>query len=461
MKKTRLLVLLFIVTFACSGLSADGGKALVGGTLINGLGSTPIQNSVILVKEGRIEKVGTVDSLRVPEGYEVISTEAMSVMPGLWDMHVHLMINGHSDYDYWDVAYADKLASEIMPASAVQLLLAGVTTARDLGAPLKDSLDVRDRINAGEIPGPRMFMSGPFIQHKAYPGTEAFRWGVDGERDARAKIRALAEAGVDVIKLIDQDEMTYDEAFAVVDEAHKHGLKVVAHSHRPDEIRRGLEIGVDNFEHTGLAAAPEYPPDIMQLLKERTATGRVRGGPLYWTPTVEGLWNYEETRDLPEMLDSNCWYRGLEDSTIVDIKNSITEPSELLYFQLTPKRKPTLKRKVTQLREAGVVLLVGTDSGIPMKFHCQSTWNELDVWVRIMDIPAMETIQSATYWPSKFMGVENDWGTIVAGRHADIIAVKGDVLKYINLLQNVDFVMKGGVVYKRNGQAVEENLQTR
>lgn len=250
-------MLLFVVTFACARLSADGGKALVGGTLINGLGSTPIQNNVILVRNGRIEKVGTIDTLQVPEGYEVISTEAMSVLPGLWDMHVHLMINGHSDYDYWDVAYADKLASEIMPASAVQLLLAGVTTARDLGAPLEDSLKVRDRINAG------------------------------------------------------------------------------------------------------------------------------------------------------------------------------------------------------------VVLLVGTDNGIPMKFHCQSTWNELDVWVRIMDIPAMETIQSATYWPSKFMGVENDWGTIVAGRYADIIAVKGDVLKYINLLQDVDFVMKGGVVYKHDGQAVEENLKTR
>jgi len=182
---------------------------------------------------------------------------------------------------------------------------------------------------------------------------------------------------------------------------------------------------------------------------------------LCWTPTVEGLWNYEDTRDLPEQLDSNCWYRGLEDSTIADIKGSIAEPSELLYFQLTPKRKPTLKRKVTQLRDAGVVLLVGTDSGIPMKFHCQSTWNELDVWVRIMDIPAMETIQSATYWPSKFMGVETEWGTIVAGRHADIIAVKGDVLKYINLLQNVDFVMKGGVVYKQDGQPIEANLQSR
>ena len=433
-------------------------KALVGGTLVNGLGSTPIQDSVILVRDGTIEQIGTVDSLPVPEGYAVISTEAMTVLPGLWDMHVHLMINGHSDYDYWDRTYPDRFGSEIMPASAVQLLLAGVTTARDLGAPLAESLEVKRRIESGEIPGPRLFISGPFIQHQAYPGTEAFRWGVDGERDARAKVRRLAEAGVDVIKLIDQDEMTLEEATAVVDEAHKNGLKVVAHSHRPDEIRRGLEIGVDNFEHTGLAAAPEYPEDVMRLLRERTATGRVRGGPLYWTPTVEGLWNYTATRDNPEKLDSDCWHRGLQASTIADIADSIREPSELLYYQLTPKRKPTLQRKIAQLREAGVVLMVGTDSGIPMKFHCQSTWNELDVWVNVMGIPVMEAIQAATYWPSKFMGVETRWGTLVAGRHADVIAVKGDVLRYVNLLQDVDFVMKGGVVYKQDGRPVEENL---
>jgi len=103
-------------------------------------------------------------------------------------------------------------------------------------------------------------------------------------------------------------------------------------------------------------------------------------------------------------------------------------------------------------------MLIGTDSGIPMKFHCQSTWHELDVWVNVMGIPAMEAIQAATYWPSKFMGVEEQWGTIVAGRHADIIAVKGDVLRYIGLLQNVDFVMKDGVVYKQDGRPVEETL---
>lgn len=443
---------------AAAGANAAERKALVGGTLIDGLGGPPVADSVILVNGETIEAVGQEGSMAVPDGYEVISTDAMTVMPGLWEMHAHLMITGHSDYSHWQEAYRDRLGDEIMPASAVQLLLAGVTTARDLGAPLEESLAIRNRIASGEIPGPRLFVSGPFIQHEPYPGTDHYRWGVDSPRDARSKVERLAEAGVDVIKLVDQDLMTLEEARAVADAAHEHDLPVVAHAHRPDEIRRGLEIGVDNFEHTGLAAAPGYPEDVIALLRERTATGRVHGGPLYWTPTVEGLWNYDYVRDNPEKLDTDCWHRGLKDDTISDISQSIQHPERLDYFQLTPKRKPTLKRKIAQLRESGVVLMIGTDSGIPMKFHCQSTWNEMDVWVRIMGIPEMEVIQAATYWPSKFMDVEDRWGTIVPGRYADIIAVEGDVLRYINLLQDVDFVMKGGVVYKQNGLPVEDNL---
>jgi imidazolonepropionase-like amidohydrolase len=437
---------------------AAGKTALVGGRLIDGFGARPIADSVILIDGDIIEKIGTTETLPVPEGYEVISTEGMDVLPGLWESHAHLMLNGHADYAHWHPTYADRLADEIMPASAVQLLLAGVTSARDLGAPLEPSLSVKARIENGEIPGPRLYVSGPFIQHEPYPGTEHYRWGVKGADDARKKVRKLADAGVDVIKLIDQDNMTLDEARAVVDEAHKHGLKVVAHSHRPNEIRRGLEIGVDNFEHTGLTTAPEYPEDVMRMLKERTATGRVAGGPLYWTPTVEGLYQYESTVDNPEKLDGDCWHRGLEPDTIADIAQSLEHPGQLEYMQLTPLRKPTLKRKIQQLREAGVVFLVGTDSGIPTKFHCQSTWNELAVWVYEMDIEPMDAIRSATYWPSVMMGVQDKTGTISEGKLADIIAVRGDVLRYINLLQDVDLVMKGGTVYKRDGKPVESAL---
>ncbi len=434
-------------------------KALVGGRLIDGFGARPIANSVILIDGDMIEQVGTVGSLPVPAGYEVISTEGMDVLPGLWENHAHLMINGHADYPHWQRTYPDRFASEIMPASAVQLLLAGITTARDLGAPLEASASVKQRIESGEIPGPRLFVSGPFLQHEVDDWQKGYRWAVRGADDARAKVRQLAEAGMDIVKLIDQDKMTLEEAKAIVDEAQKQGLKVVAHSHRPDEIRRGLEIGVDNFEHTGLTTAPEYPADIVEALRERTATGRIAGGPLFWTPTVEGLWNYEHTVDNPEKLDRNCWHRGLSDDIVADIRQSITHPGQLGYSQLTPLRKPTLQRKIAQLREAGVVFLVGTDSGIPMKFHCQSTWNELAVWVDVMGISPMETIRAATYWPSVMMGVSDRWGTISAGKLADIIAVEGDVLRTIHLLQRVDLVMKGGVVYKRGGQPVEAALR--
>lgn len=440
MKATNFLTVLFLIISLNS--SAQNLKALVGGTLIDGFGGTPIQNSVILIQNDRITAVGQVGILAIPAGAEIISTEGMSVLPGLWDMHVHLMLNGHSDYTHWDSTYIDVFESVIMPSSAHQLLLAGVTSARDLGAPLEASINVRDRINKGEIPGPTIYVSGPFIQKAPYPNTEEFRWGVNGAADARAKVKKLVDAGVDVIKLIDQDQMTLEEAQAVVDEAHKYGKMVVGHSHRPDEIRVGIKIGVDNFEHTGLSSAPEYPEDIMLLLKERAA--KMNLGPLFWTPTVEGLYNYESVRNNPEKLDDPSWHLGLPDSIVRDIRASLRFPGRMSYFQLTPVRKPTLDRKFAQLKESGVVMLIGTDSGIPMKFHSQSTWNELDAWVNHFGMDPLLTIKAATYWPAVAMKVDKDYGTISEGKYADIIAVRGDVLRYINLLQDVDMVIKHG-----------------
>lgn len=437
MRKTTLFLFILISIT----LSAQSKKALVGGTLIDGFGGVPIENSVIIIEGERIKAIGQVGSLAIPTDAEVISTEGMSVLPGLWDMHVHLMINGHSNYEHWDSTYLPVFRSIIMPSSAKQLLYAGVTSARDLGAPLEASIAVRDSINKGLIEGPTMYMSGPFIQHAPYPGTEQFRWGIKGAAEARAKVQKLAKAGVDCIKLIDQDLMEMDEVLAVVDEAHKHKLKVVGHSHRPEEIRRGLKAGVDCFEHTGLAMAPEYPEDVLDMIKERTANSNTK---LFWTPTIEGLWNYDYVRDHPEKLDDPSWKVGLPDYIVNDIKESLKHPGRLSYFQVTPYRKPTLKKKFQQLKESGVVMLIGTDSGIPMKFHSQSTWNELDIWVRELGVDPLLAIKSATYWPAVFQGVDDKVGTISEGKIADIIAVRGDVLRYINLLQRVDMVIKKG-----------------
>lgn len=439
-------ILIFVFLSTTPTIAQAQIKALVGGTLIDGFGGVPIHNSVIIIEGDRIKAVGHQGNLEVPPNAQIISTEGMSVMPGLWDMHVHLMINGHSNYSYWDKKYPPLFEDVIMPSSAHQLLMAGVTSARDLGGPLEESLVVRDAINNGEIPGPTMYMSGPFIQHEPYPGTEDFRWGVNGEADARAKVKKLADAGVDCIKLIDQDQMTMEEVKAVVDEAHKNDLTVVAHSHRPEEIRRGLLAGVDCFEHTGLSSAPAYPNDVMEMIHARTA--QMNLGPMFWCPTVEGLYNYEYTRDNPEALDNDSWHLGLPDSIIKDIQQSINYPGRLPYFQITPTRRPTLQTKFNQLKDAGLVLVVGTDSGIPMKFHSQSTWHELDVWVNEFDVDPMFAIKGATYWPSVLMGVDDEVGTISEGKFADIIAVKGDVLRYISLLQDVDLIIKHGKRYK-------------
>ncbi|RDZ27843.1 amidohydrolase family protein [Lysobacter silvisoli] len=416
--------------------------ALVGGTLVDGTLKEPIRNSVILIEGERIRAVGTVGSLAVPQDAQVISTEGMTVLPGLWDMHVHLMINGHADYVHWDKTYPPQFRDVIMPASAKQLLLAGVTGARDLGGPLEESIAVRDAINAGRIPGPTLFVSGPFIQKKPYPGTEQFRWGVDSPADARAKVRKLAQAGVDVIKLIDQDQMSDEEVRAVVAEAHAHGLPVVAHAHRPEEIRRGLAAGVDCFEHTGLGASPEYPADVIAALRERTAN--MAAGPLFWTPTIEGLFNFPYTVQHHEFIDGDAWHEGLTPEIVADIRRSLENPERIAYFQQTPQRWPTLKRKFQQLRESGALLLIGTDSGIPMKFHSGSTWNELDVWVNQLGVPAIDAIRAATYWPAVAMKADQDYGSVVEGKYADIIAVRGDALKQVALLQRVDLVIKHG-----------------
>ncbi|HYN22059.1 MAG TPA: amidohydrolase family protein [Thermoanaerobaculia bacterium] len=434
-----LAVILFTQT---AGSQTPTVTALVGGRLIDGYGGRPLDDSVVIVEGGRIRAVGRQGEVPIPDGAEIISTEGMSVLPGLWDMHVHLMIVGHADYDHWDRTYPKLFRSTIMPAAAKQLLMAGVTSARDLGGPLDDSVAVRDAINRGEMPGPTLYVSGPFLQHEPYPGTEAFRWGIKGADDARAKVRRLADAKVDVIKLIDQDQMTMEEVRAVVDEAHKRGLPVVAHSHRAEEIRRGIQAGVDCFEHTGLGTAPEYPEDVYALMKGRANT-------LYWTPTIGPLLLYGETRDeFPERIDDPRWQAGLPAEVVADIRGSLDHLDRLAYFQFVGKRRPTLARKFQQLRESGIVLMIGTDSGVPLNFHSDSTWREIDTWVNAFGVDPMDAIRAATYWPAVHMKVDKEVGTIAEGKWADIIAVRGDVLRHVDLLQDVDVILKRGVRYR-------------
>ena len=412
---------------------------LAGGRLIDGYGGPPLENAVVVIDGNRIKAVGTEGTIAIPAGATVIDTNGYTVMPGIMDMHVHLMILGHGDYDHWDATYPSKFRDVIMPISAKELLMAGVTTARDLGAPLDDIVAVKKRINSGEIPGPRMFVSGPFLQKSTTPLEAKFRWVVNGPEDARRKVQTIVAGGADVIKLIDQDQMTPEEVKAIVDEAHKNGKPVVAHAHRSDEIRQGLRAGVDCFEHTGLATKPAYEDDVIQMIRERNAT-------LYWTPTLEGLFLFEETKANPERIDDQRLKNDLPPDIYKDVHDSLRDVSHLDYFRLVPRRIPMLPAKFKQLRDSGVTILVGTDSGIPLNFHFDSTWREMKTMADL-GMPAMDVIRAATYWPAQFLK-QPDLGTIAAGKLADVIVVDGDPLTDMTSMRHIVHVVKDGRVYK-------------
>lgn len=412
--------------------------ALVGGRVLDGYGGPPIDDGVVLIEGERIVAVGRASEVSVPADAEVVSTEGMTVLPGLFEMHAHLMLLGHGDYARWHELYGDRNVDLVMPIAARQLLHAGVTSARDLGAPLDDILEIRRQIDEGEIPGPRLWVSGPFIQRAPYePYEREFRWGLDGADDARAKIQRLADAGVDFIKLIDQDQLTPDEVAAVVETAHANGLPVIAHAHRADEIRVGLAHGVDGFEHTGLGTAPGYPADVLAELRELNAS-------LYWTTTTSPLLVMRHTGEVfPERLDDPSWREGMPQEMADEIRASLDDIPSLPYYALFPDRIPKLRDKFRELRSTGIQLLIGTDSGIPSLFHGDSTWREMALWVDY-GVPPMQVIQAATLWPARFLGVGDELGTLAPGRIADVIAVPGDPLTDMRVMGDVEIVVKEG-----------------
>ena len=176
----------------------SGVTALVGGRLIDGYGGKPLENSVVIVQDGRIKEVGRMGEVAVPAGAQVISTEGMSVLPGLWDMHVHLMIVGHADYEHWDRTYPPLFRSTIMPAAAKQLLLAGVTSARDLGAPLEDILAAIRIVAAGEAliaPSVTRRLIAEFVRRSPLPG-QLDSGALDELTDREREVVALAALGL-------------------------------------------------------------------------------------------------------------------------------------------------------------------------------------------------------------------------------------------------------------------------
>ncbi len=434
--------LLALIAACFASLSAQAAAlVLSGGTVVDGYGNPPIANGIVVVENDRIVAVGGRDQVLVPDGAQVISTEGMTVLPGLWDLQVNLMRLGHGDAARWNETYSPLAERVVMPIAARQLLQAGVTSARDVAAPLQAAIRVRERIQDHLLEGPTIYVSGPRLQKLVPAGSEAWQWAVDGAADAKAKVQALADAGVNYVLLAEVDLWTAEELTAAVGEARLRGLPVHAIAERPADVERGVLLQFDGFLGTAMGTGP-FPDNVILALHQRLMQPAARA--LAWTPAISALLNYEALRVNAEPLDDPRTTEQFPPLVAADILGSLANLERLTAFEMPATKAQSLCTKLRQLEDAKLTLLLGSDAGAPGHLHSRATWQEIDFWVRQCGVPVLRAIQAATHDAAVAMGVGHETGTISPGKFADIIAVRGDVLRNPGLLQAVDVVIKRG-----------------
>lgn len=441
MRRAPLLAVL-AAAFASGTALADRPLVLSGGTVVDGYGGPPLRDGVVVIEGERITAVGTLDSVTLPADAEVVSTEGMTVLPGLWDLQVHVDRLGHGNGQRWRETYEPIAARVVTPLAAAQLLQAGVTGARAMAAPLRAATGLRRRVEEKRVPGPTLFVTGPMLVKVARPDDGPPEWPVADEKDARQKVERLAEAGADYVLLGGLDLWPEGELAAAVNEARVRGLEVYARSERPAAIERGLAAGVDGFVGLELGAMPEFPPATLAAIAARAAD--TTRAPLSWSPAISGVLNYEDLRRNPEPLDDPAAVAGLPPLVAADIRASLRQLERIAWYDMPASRAPTLCTKLRQLQDAGVRLVVGSDSGAPAHLHSRAVWQEIDYWVRGCGLDAVAAIQAATHHAAAAMRVEHESGTLTPGKYADVIAVRGDVLRNPALLQHVDIVIRHG-----------------
>lgn len=419
----------------------DEALAIVGGFLIDGNEGKPIDDAVILVEGGRIAHVGTVSDTRVPDGAEVIDAAGYTVLPGLHDVHVHTMLIGHGVQGGYHRRYEDRLR-EVMAISARQLLMAGVTSARDVGGPLDEVLWLREEVASGRLPGPRLFVSGPRLQKTTEGPDDRRNWSVDGAEDARAKARRLIDAGVDLIKVTQISLMSPEEREAIASEARRAGVHLAGHAYSLEEHRLAAEMGLKTIEHLVTRSGPLYLDESLRVISSNS---------IAVTATNVVMRVYEITLEYPERLDDRQLEEDLPPDLYRDLRGSLTHPARLDFFDRAKESftEANWAAKTRQLHGHGIRILVGTDSGTPLNFHYESTWQEMDLLVRY-GIPPMRVISAATRFPAELYGLGSELGTVEPGKWADLIVVDGNPLRDMSALRrrNVVHVIKGGVQYR-------------
>jgi len=456
MKHCLLALLLFGLSFFSTAeqteLPSTPTLALVGGQLIDGYGGRPIRDAAVLIAGNRIIEVGRLAEMSIPEGIKVMDVNGMTIMPGLWESHGHLFHAGEGDPASFPARFAEQ-ADVIMAAVAKTSLLSGITSFRDTGGPIQKQLALRAEIEAGNLPGPRLYLAGPILrQTSAEASARKSDYAVSSAKEAKRLTEKVIAMGVDQIKVYGFWDL--EILRAVCTTAHKAGLGVDADIRHVLAIRTAIEAGVDRLHHVFTAdALSDYSDEDMRVLIRGIKPGaagpmaNILRGP-YILPTIEMRNAYVRIFKFRETLDHPRFKQQYPEEVYESLRANWTHPEAVPWGLGAPERIKMAKKKLKKFIEAGgrEQLVPGTDAGSSFNFHSPLT-KEIGN-LHEAGLSAMEAIQSATLRPAQMQGVDADLGTISAGKFADIIIIDGDPLQDITLLQHkVVLVIKNGEVH--------------
>jgi len=411
------------------GISAQDTRQVIhAGHVINGIDDQRIAKQSILITNNKITAIKS--GFVTPDGYQVIDLKAQTVMPGLMDMHVHLT------YEFTKTSYGERFTKNdayyaIKGAdNAKKTLLAGFTTVRDLGAEPQIITEVRDAINRGTIIGPRVYAAGKTIattgghadptngfKHvlRGDPGPK--QGVINGYDEAIKAIRHRYKEGADVIKLTvtggvlslaksgDNPQFTDAELAGIMEAAKDYNFVVAVHAHGVEGMKRAIKAGVHSVEH-----GTYMDKEAMKLMVKHDT---------YYVPTITaGNWVAEK-------------------SNIEGYYPDIVRPKAAAVG-------PQIATTFSKAYQQGVSIAFGTDAGV---FPHGLNGREFGLMVA-SGMPAMDTIKSATVDAAKLLRIDDKLGSIEVGKLADMVAVKGNPLDDIKLMETVSFVMKDGVVVK-------------
>jgi imidazolonepropionase-like amidohydrolase len=397
--------------------------------LIDGTGAAPVQDAVLVVDQGKI--VGTFAG-QAPEGLvpvdaEVLQLPGCTILPGLIDSHVHMNFPGNGLLLEEIMTEPEGVLVATATFAAAKALAAGVTTVRDTGCVHGTVFEVRRALELGHGLGPRILACGQPITitggHTWYLGGEA-----DGEDGLRKKVRSMAKLGADAIKVMASGGGTRNttshlpsfspaEMNAIVDEAHRMGRKVTAHCLNARAIEIAVEAGVDQLEHAGFlideAANQKFDPAVAEKI--------ANAGVAVTSTLAVGEYAVEAMRAKPELTKAeqeflDHWSMMLEDNL----------------------------NTFTQLHEAGVRIVAGTDAG--WRF---TPIDGLAVEIELLEragLSRMQALVAATGNAAATLGVDDKFGTLAPGLAADVLVVGGDPLENLSALRDVRLVLQGGKI---------------